>query len=207
MPKDTFFNLATEKREHILQVAIEEFAQYTYHKASISRIVEKAGIAKGSFYQYFQDKKDLFVYIMENSAQKKMTYLAATLQSIDTHPFFQIVEELSLAGIQFAKDHPLLSKISDDFMKEPNIGLKKQILGDNLPKSYEFFEMLLKKAAEKGEIKADIDYKIVAILITNGITALGEHHIHENSDSDKYVEDIMQSIRKMLRILENGIKN
>jgi AcrR family transcriptional regulator len=53
MPNQTFFNLAEEKREQITQVAIDEFANNDYGGGSISRIVARAGIAKGSFYQYF----------------------------------------------------------------------------------------------------------------------------------------------------------
>ena len=60
MPKDTFYNLPDEKRALIEDVAMREFATCGYDKASISRIVDTCGISKGSFYQYFLDKKDLF---------------------------------------------------------------------------------------------------------------------------------------------------
>ena len=59
MPKITFFNLPDEKRQLILDIAIDEFAENDFANVSISRIVARAGIAKGSFYQYFEDKDDL----------------------------------------------------------------------------------------------------------------------------------------------------
>ena len=65
MPKDTFFNLLQEKQLRILDISVEEFYQQGYEKASISRIVDTAGIAKGSFYQYFEGKEDLFRYIVQ----------------------------------------------------------------------------------------------------------------------------------------------
>ena len=58
MPKQTFFNLPEDKRENLINIAIEEFAENDYQTASISRIVANAGIAKGSFYQYFENKED-----------------------------------------------------------------------------------------------------------------------------------------------------
>ena len=61
MPKETFLNLPEEKRNRILDAAIQEFAANPYDVASISNIVRKVGIAKGSFYQYFEDKKDLVI--------------------------------------------------------------------------------------------------------------------------------------------------
>ncbi len=55
--EENILNLPNEKRERIENAAIEEFATYTFRDASINRIISSVGIAKGSFYQYFNDKK------------------------------------------------------------------------------------------------------------------------------------------------------
>lgn len=65
MPKATFFNLPSEKRELIISAATQVFSAERYNAASINQICRKAGIAKGSFYQYFDNKLDLYVYIMK----------------------------------------------------------------------------------------------------------------------------------------------
>ncbi|MEM7578547.1 MAG: TetR/AcrR family transcriptional regulator, partial [Cyanobacteria bacterium P01_A01_bin.80] len=44
------------KRQNITNAAITEFNNHSYESASISAIVNRAKIAKGSFYQYFKDK-------------------------------------------------------------------------------------------------------------------------------------------------------
>jgi AcrR family transcriptional regulator len=62
MPHDTFHNLSAEKRARIVKSAIDEFLGASYEKTSIDRIVKGAGIPKGSFYQYFDNKDDLYVY-------------------------------------------------------------------------------------------------------------------------------------------------
>ena len=51
MPTQTFWNLPSEKRDALIAIAVEEFASNDYDAASISRIVARAGIAKGSIYQ------------------------------------------------------------------------------------------------------------------------------------------------------------
>lgn len=56
----TFERLPKEKRDRILQAARAEFLRYPYEKTSINRILAEAEIPKGSFYQYFDDKADLF---------------------------------------------------------------------------------------------------------------------------------------------------
>lgn len=65
MPKKTFFNLPEEKQQRILDAAAEEFIEYkdNYEKSSVKRIAERADIAIGSIYKYFDDKNDLFSYL------------------------------------------------------------------------------------------------------------------------------------------------
>ena len=59
LPNATFFNLSYDKKNMIISSAIEEFSKADYNTASINQICKKSSIAKGSFYQYFQDKLDL----------------------------------------------------------------------------------------------------------------------------------------------------
>ncbi len=64
MPTTTFFNLPPPKREKLLNAAIAEFARRPYGEVSINRIIQGAEIPRGSFYQYFADKTDLFQYVL-----------------------------------------------------------------------------------------------------------------------------------------------
>lgn len=66
MPTSTFMNLPTEKREKILRAAVAEFSRKNYGEASINRIIQAAEIPRGSFYQYFADKQDLFHYVLRH---------------------------------------------------------------------------------------------------------------------------------------------
>ncbi|WP_049944401.1 TetR/AcrR family transcriptional regulator [Anaerococcus provencensis] len=63
MAKDTFYNLEEEKRAKITEVLISEFSQKPFADVSVKTIVERLGIARGSFYQYFEDlERFLFLY-------------------------------------------------------------------------------------------------------------------------------------------------
>ena len=74
MPKDTFLKLSKEKQKKVIDSAKQEFARVPIEEVSIKNIVEQAGIARGSFYQYFESKEDLLIYILrenvENISQK-----------------------------------------------------------------------------------------------------------------------------------------
>ena len=65
MPSSTFFRLPEEKRQRLLDAAWEEFSRVSFADASINQIIKEAGIPRGSFYMYFQDKEDLFRYLLK----------------------------------------------------------------------------------------------------------------------------------------------
>ncbi|MDH3774474.1 MAG: TetR/AcrR family transcriptional regulator, partial [Deltaproteobacteria bacterium] len=65
--RPTFTKLPFDKKERILDAAIDEFSRCGYEKASINRMVGRLGIAKGSIFQYFGSKKNLYFHIFEHA--------------------------------------------------------------------------------------------------------------------------------------------
>jgi len=65
MPMKTFLNLPEDRRARIIDACLEEFILHDYREASLTRIIGKLGLAKGSFYRYFASKKELYAYLIE----------------------------------------------------------------------------------------------------------------------------------------------
>jgi AcrR family transcriptional regulator len=203
MPKETFFNLPEEKRALICQVAIGEFAAHSFGRASINRIVAGSGIAKGSFYQYFENKQDLFLYLLELVAEEKLGYLAPLLQNPEQHDFFALLRDLSRAGIQFAVDNPQYAEISKRLLASKGTPIYKEVMGHSLPTGQDFFETLLQDGIGRGEIRADIDVKMLAQMITTLQALVVEYHLeHFGPDYD---ETMMETIDQFLDFLRRGI--
>lgn len=80
MPKPTFFNLSEKKRRSLIQAAEKEFSRAPLFEASISNIVKSAGISRGSFYQYFEDKEDVYYYILHEQAMRRNKEFLAHLK-------------------------------------------------------------------------------------------------------------------------------
>lgn len=70
MPKQTFFHLSKDKQDTLIHAAKQEFSRAPLHEASIANIIKSAGIPRGSFYQYFEDKEDLFYHLLNQLAEK-----------------------------------------------------------------------------------------------------------------------------------------
>ncbi|MDY0124736.1 MAG: TetR/AcrR family transcriptional regulator [Anaerolineaceae bacterium] len=111
MPKNTFFHLSQQKRELIENAAIEEFADNSLHSASVNAIVNNASIAKGSFYQYFENLEDLYKHILSIVKDRKLE-LISTLplpaNNLDTFRYLQRLIQIDLA---FELKYPRLSMV------------------------------------------------------------------------------------------------
>lgn len=101
MPSRTFFNLPEEKRERLIQCAREEFARVPYDQVSINKIIQAAEIPRGSFYMYFTNKEDLFLYMMKEFMKSPLQLFQRLLVQSGGDPFrafialYDYVEEYS----------------------------------------------------------------------------------------------------------------
>ena len=87
MPTSTFFRLPEEKRERLTCAAWREFSSVRFSEASINRIVRDAQIPRGSFYQYFADKDDLFFYLLDTLYDACLALAARALREAEGNLF------------------------------------------------------------------------------------------------------------------------
>ena len=203
MPKDTFFNLPEDKRIFICDVALDEFAEYPFEQASINRIVANSGIAKGSFYQYFEDKKDLFFYLMGLITEEKINYLSPIIRNPDEHDIFTVIRELFLSGIQFAYEHPRYAAIGNKLLANKESPIYKDLKVDRLPSSFAVFEPLIEKAVARREVRADIDVQMLKYLITSMNVVIVEYCSEFYPQA--IFESMIETVDAFMDILKNGI--
>lgn len=70
----------------------------------MNRIVERSGIAKGSFYQYFEDKKDAYFYLVDRLFQRKIQAVTPIIRACGEHSFSRNLAALFAAGLALAKE-------------------------------------------------------------------------------------------------------
>ncbi len=203
MPKDTFLNLPDDKQALICNVAIDEFAQYSFDQASINRVVANSGIAKGSFYQYFEDKKDLFVYIIGQIAEEKINYISPIVRNPDEHDIFTLFRELFISGIQFAIEHPRYEAIGNKLLANKDASIYKELKAEHLPSSYAIFEKIVNKAIEGGEVRDDIGAEMITYLVTSMSMLIVEYSSEFHSQA--IYESMIDNVDTFMDILKNGI--
>ena len=103
MPKNRFFNLPEEKKNRIIKATINELSRVSDFEISINKIIQEAGIPRGSFYQYFEDKNDLIQYIMQDYIQLLKTWIEKTLKTNEGDIFKTINDTLN-AIVEFGQE-------------------------------------------------------------------------------------------------------
>lgn len=138
-----FLNLEKEKQDRILNAAIKEFAEKGYDRASTNEIVKEAGISKGLLFHYFQNKKQLFLFLFDycyetiaDEFYKKINY-----QETD---FFKRIRHAVMVKMELLATYPDIIKFVQEVFFEESAEIKvefdkkkSELTHINLEKVYE----------------------------------------------------------------------
>lgn len=213
MPKQTFFNLPAEKRNAILELAIEEFAEHDYPNASISRLVARAGIAKGSFYQYFEDKRDLFFYLLDLAAEEKMALLRGVQPPDSKMDLFAYLRWIFVNSLQFQFTRPRLAQVAYRALYG-NAPLRDETLQRLKASTTEYYRQLVTQGIEQGDISADISPDMAAFVLSSTINELGFYMIERLGMDPQQVfamnfeperDRMLAIVDELFRVLQYGL--
>lgn len=201
MPKPTFYNLPQDKQTYILGHAVQEFARHPYEQASLSEIVSRAGIAKGSMYQYFEDKADLYKYVVNHVYQHKREFLRPIWDKKNIVDFFDFASMYYRRTWHFARNHPDYHRVTVNFWESRDDTLRDEILREKQMRNTEFADML-ELGCQSQVIAAETDkeaawfvyHAVAKSLIDNFLTAEVSTDFHE------------AFINSVLSILELGLR-
>lgn len=203
MPKATFFNLPSEKRELIISAATQVFSAERYNAASINQICRKAGIAKGSFYQYFDNKLDLYVYIMKSAIQAKVRFFSDAVDEFNNLSLSEQFKLLFVKGAEFAKAQPLYAALGEQFLIENDEAAKAAVIKEGDMQAQSLLITMIQNAKAKGEIDNGVDELALSILlqsVSDAVSKLG------NMGSENSAEDINSLVDSLISIVYNGIR-
>ncbi len=152
----TFENLPGDKRERVLAEATREFAEHGYHQASVNRMVQRLGIAKGSLFKYFGSKQGIFEYLFGQTVAEFKKPLKA-IRDDASGDLFERIERTLLAGADFVATHPLVYSIYLKMVYQEGFPMRDTFLSEIRRASDKFLRTLVANAAESGQLRPDID--------------------------------------------------
>ena len=210
MPKQTFLNLSEEKRKIIINAAINEFAEYGLENASTNRIVANSGISKGSFYQYFEDKQDVFMYLLTVLEQEKMEYFKGKhppSTNMDTFGYFRWMIK---TGMEFNTSHPLLTQAISRVMFGEGM-YYGNTFADVRERTAQGLRAMIEQAVAKGEVDPSVDVDLAVMIMETWSNTISTYILNEGmkqKDIMKWVRSakVQERIDKMLYVMEYGLR-
>ncbi len=209
MPKKTFKRLDEEKKERVLRSAIEEFQAHGFEGAKIDIIAQKADVAKGSIYQYFDDKKALFLYSINWTMEQLMKLIndATPLKEMDVFEYF-------LSGnrdrLRLVMKEPLLISYSVDF-SSGKFGSLTEDINKQLKEISNSYELsLIAKGKEKGTIRKDMDDEVLLLFLqgvaekfNNRTLEIAKNFTEEPTDAE--MDEMQNLMENMVKLLKKGM--
>lgn len=210
MPKQTFLNLPEEKRETIMNAAVEEFAEYGLENASVNRIVKNSGIAKGSFYQYFEDKQDVFMYMLDEIEKKELDFFKdkhPPSNNMDTFGYFRWMIKV---GMEFGLSHPRELQAAWRVLLGEGFYYGQNLAGYRQKTTRALTEMI-NHAIARGEVDPSVDVQLAVMVMETWSNAITTYVLNEGAkqkDMMKWMRSpkTQETIDKLLYVMEYGLR-
>lgn len=165
MPKETFFKIAGDKREHLLRQAALLFAERGLNQTDVAELANRAGIAKGSIYNYFEGKEDLYLYVCRDGLERSRQAIYGTMEP--GWDAFRQVDHIFRQGARFVRQHPeylvLYTNISSAGMER----FSEQISREVEHYTADHLKQVLRRDKAAGRVRADLDVNLTAFAINS----------------------------------------
>lgn len=196
---ERFYSLDKEKQERIINAALKEFARSGYEKASTNEIIKEADIAKGSLFNYFNSKKDLYLFLLDYVAEViEKIYAEADWNETD---LFERIRQLGLVKFRIYKKFPQ----AFDFLKaathedaaevKPIINkLGKDVIASGLERGYKNIDLT--------KFRTDMDIEKMMKIITWTMLGFAEQQVEEVNSFDDVGMEVLSEWDDYFAILK-----
>jgi AcrR family transcriptional regulator len=198
MPKDTFYNLDPDKQKRIFAAAVQEFSQRRFSEASINQIVKNAGISRGSFYQYFINKEDIYLYMITGISREKMERFKQAEAFMNDDDFFTVYMHLYEIAMRWIKEKPEYNQIMLLMELDDSEFIRK--LRDLSAEGFVMMKDMVERDKKRGFIKADVDADLLIDIL---------YQLMLHSFKNYYQQGSEEALRKrslgIFKIIREGV--
>ena len=144
----SFTTIPEDKKQRILNAAMQEFAAKGYARASTNAIVLDAGIAKGLLFHYFGNKKQLFLYVYDYCIDLTLHEFYARLDQQE-RDMFRKLSQVQAVKLELLSQYPRLYQFLQKAYLEQAVDVRDEV-------SQRVVRLLKVSMAQ---LFTDIDYK------------------------------------------------
>ena len=197
-----------DKQKRIIEAAILEFSEKGFENANTNKIARNANISVGSLFKYFENKTDLFLYIVKLAEAELESQIHSVLSM--GKGFFEtvgmilsLIDEYSKTDKALVRLYYEMTSIGQSSLVETVVSTLEKVAGSE-------YKTIIKKAQDRGEIRADVDPAVVAFILDNIFMSLQFSYampyyqlrkrlfVGEDIDDKKIIQETMSILRNAL---------
>ncbi len=163
MPKKTFSKISEEKRDRVLEEAARLFAERGFSQSDMAELASRASVAKGSLYDYFESKEDLYISVCRYALRRSREAVYGGIKS--NWDIYRQVNHIFRQGAAFSFAHPEYIQM---YLQITSPGM--EVFADALSREVEGYtanhlKTLIREGIKSGIVRADININLTAFLI------------------------------------------
>lgn len=164
-----------DKRDEIVRAALELIAEHGFHGAPMAMIAERAGVAAGTIYRYFENK-DVLINELYGEIEDKMQRFIMEGYTTES-PFRARFLHLGTALLSYFIEHPLVFRYVEQFHNSPyGVAVRRdKILGNREGNCNAFKELFEQGLAQ--QVLKDFPLVILFDLAFGPIVTVARDHI------------------------------
>ncbi|HET9904161.1 MAG TPA: TetR/AcrR family transcriptional regulator [Xanthobacteraceae bacterium] len=195
--------LQSDRRAEILAAAERCFIRSGFHRASIQDICAEAGMSPGNLYRYFDSKEAIIAGICERDRAEVVQQLATANFRTDFWNTFATLARHHVVE-RPTEDVSLCAEIMTESRRNPDIARIFEAFDADVRSR---LVAILKEAAERGDVAADIDFEnIVTMLMVIVDGVWWRRAVDPNFDAEAVLPLFLHLTKHMLRGGANGLR-
>lgn len=195
-------NIDIEKRDRIINSALEEFSRNRYNKASTNNIVKGANISKGLLFHYFENKKVLYEYLKKFAIEALIEAINEKIDWNETD-FFSRIKQVAIIKGELGNRYPYIY----DFILEMFEGKSMNELNEYREKiAPGLLEQIYVKNIDFSKFREGIDMQRTMSIIRWTIEKFGEETFNRISKTKEHINyhEFEDEFEKYITILKEA---
>lgn len=180
-----------DKKDLIINAALQLFVDNGFHGTATSRIAQEAGVANGTLFQYFKTKDELVIALYIHIKDELAEYVSNN--TAHTADIKETIKTQVLSSLYWALDNPTKFRFIQQFHTSPYLGKIEQ---DVLHKQVEPHLILIQKGIKQGVLKP-LPADLIYTLITNQVFGLYQYIISKKLSKTKQHETIQTTFEML----------
>ena len=185
-----------DKRPRLVQAATEVFAEKGYASTRVADIAERAGIGKGTVYEYFTSKEELLFAVFESINMDISTRMDAALAAGGSTE--EQLHKLLRLGAEVISEQVDLQPVILDFWAASRGKDFEEKYRRAVVASYTFFRNLIsdfiRDGQNRGEFTTSVDAEALAITVVATVDGLGIQLFFDRSIDPHRITEAFSSL-------------